>query len=496
MARVLAAALLACTAGFFVAPATAASLSASAEPEVALAVDKLDAGGYLPKFASGTRPWPVAGLRAAIGRAATADEFPDGGFDRALADWLSWYLEPRSEGRVAAGVSADERGGARPLSDGVPVPAGGSLAASGAFRAEPASWLSLQGAGAAFLADGDDRGTRLLGTSVEAGWPGLSVEAGRISTSYGPGRGGGLIFTNNAAPYPGVRIRNREPVDAPGFLSFLGAFHYDLFFARLEGDRPIPHSYLSGMRLSLRTSRYLELGMSRAMHFGGEGRPSGVSAWWSAFKGTHDNDPGSDGNQIGGFDAAVNLPFRLQPVRLYAEAAGEDEAKILGTPIPGPTKWAFLGGVFLPSLLGTSRADLRIEWASNHLGGNGASWYVHGASREGHAHRYRGRILGDPMGTDARRLDLTGHWFLLPSTYVEAAFGKTERFARSGISESTIRSAAGLVAWLSPDFRAEGRVGIDRVRARDFVPGADGTDVSVLAMLTCRVAATPRDVRK
>ena len=272
----------------------------------------------------------------------------------------------------------------------------------------------------------------------------------------------------------------------PWPLSFLGRIRYDLFVARMEADRPIPHSLLSGFRLSVRPNRYLELGMSRAMHFGGAGQPSGVSAWWTAFKGTHDNDPGSKGNQLGGFDAALNLPFAAQPVQIYLEAAGEDEATYLNVPVP--SKWAFLSGVFLPALFGSSRADLRFEWAQNHLNDNGPVWYVHAASNEGHAHRYRGQILGHSMGTDARQYDLTGHWFFLPSTYLELSLGSMRRYTPGGPqAESTSRMGAGLVGWLTENVRAEGRIGSERVRNVGGFEGARENDLSLQARLTWRV---------
>lgn len=472
------------------ASASAAGLSIAGEPEIGFAVDKLDAMGVFPGFAGGTRPYPLPALRKAVeGALASGGTTPDE-FDGELLRWLSWYLSPSSEARAGVGFTLSERGGARSVSDGVPVPGGGSLSASASFRSELAPWLSVQGSGAAFLSDGDDRGTRLLETSVEAGRPFLSVEAGKISTWYGPGRSGSLVLSNNASPVPGVRIRNAEPIPMPGYLSFLGTLRYDLFVARMEGDRETPHTLLSGLRLSLRPGRHLELGLSRTMHFGGEGRASGLSAWWNAFKGTRENEPGSEGNQLAGFDVAVNLPFRHQPVRLYLEAAGEDEAKILGTPIPGPTKWAWLGGVFLPSLFGSSRADLRFEWASNHAEGNGPSWYTHA---DGYAHRYRGRILGHPMGTDARQLDLTGRWFFRPSGYVEMALGSVRRYSPGGPeAETTSRAGAAFAGWLTSSFRAEASAVSERVRNADGLPGVRRTDLSVQALLTYRVAGDGR----
>jgi hypothetical protein len=467
--------------------AQGAELSLAAEPELSVAIDKLNARGRFPGFAAGTRPYALRAVRAAVDN-ALAGRVGDP-FDEELLRWVAWYAAPKGDLRVDGALSLAERRTVPPDAEGVPRPNGASLAAGAGFRVEPAPWFSAQGAGAAFLADEGDRGTRLLDTSAEIGGRYLSLQAGKISSWYGPGRNGSLILSNNAQPVPGVRLRNPEPIPMPGLLSFLGTLRYDLFVARLEGDRPVPHTYFSGMRLSIRPGPRLELGASRVMHYGGQGRPSGFSAWWTAFKGTKENEPGSDGNQIGGFDMTVTLPFEAQPVQLYAEAAGEDEAKIIGTPIPGPTKWAYLGGVFLPALLGSSRADLRFEWAQNHLKDNGPAWYVHAASDGGYAHRYRGRILGHPMGTDARQLDLTGHWFFLPSTFLELSLGTLRRYSPGGPeAESTTRAGAAFVGWLTENLRAEGRFGVERVKRRDGFPDSSGNDLSLLAMLTWREA--------
>ncbi len=468
----------------------AAELSPSAEPEVSLAVDKLNARGYFPGFAAGTRPYPLQSIRKAVDNAISAGQAQDP-FDEELLRWVSWYVAPKTALQADGALSLAERREIPANSEGVPVPKGVSLSAGVGFRVEPVTWFSAQGRGAAFLADEGDRGTRRLDASVEAGGRYFSVQAGKISSWYGPGRNGALILSENAQPCPGVRLRNPEPIPMPWILSFLGTLRYDLFVARMEADRPIPHSLLSGLRLSIRPGRYLELGASRAMHFGGAGKPGGASAWWGAFKGTHENDPGGNGNQIAGFDAEVTLPFEAQPVQFYLEAAGEDEAKIIGTPIPGPTKWAYLGGVFLPALLGSSRVDLRFEWAQNHLNGNGPSWYVHGGSGEGYAHRYRGQVLGHSMGTDARQFDLTGHWFFLPSTYLELALGSMRRYSPGGPqAESTTRAGAAFVGWLTENLRAEGRLGSERVRNTGGIDGARETDLSLSALLSWRVAGS------
>jgi hypothetical protein len=243
------------------------------------------------------------------------------------------------------------------------------------------------------------------------------------------------------------------------------------------------------MRMAARPSRYLEIGASRSMMYGGKGHAGGLSGWWDAFKGTNTNEPDEKGlvNQIAGFDVALTLPFRFQPVQAYLETAGEDAADLLGTGIPFPSKFAYAAGVFFPTLFGGAEHDLRIEWARNHWRGNGPAWYVHSVSDGGYAHFYRGRVLGHPMGTDAQDLSVQGHHFFLPSTYLELTLSRTDRFSLGPSTERTDRASAGLIGWFSERVRAEGEIALEKVRNPAGLPGATAEDASFRVAFSCQV---------
>ena len=483
--RIGAAALVAFAALISVLPAVlpaatahAADLFLNGEREVYLAVDKLNAMGRLPGFLANTRPWSVAAVRAALadGNAASHGD----GFDAQLARWVSYATRRTLLVRGAAGLEAAEKRETRANEGGVPTPKGVSGRLSLLAREDSYPHVSAHASAAIFFGEAGDDGTRVGETALETGFPYAALQFGKIATWYGPGRRGALIFTNNAQSYPGARLHNPIPIPVPGFFSFLGNVQYDIFLARMEENRPIPHPLLFGMRLAARPGRYLEIGASRSMMYGGRGHGNGVGAWWNAFKGLETNDPGEEGlvNQIAGFDAALTLPFRFQPIQAYLETAGEDEAGLLGTSIPAPTKYAYVAGIFLPSLFGNAAYDLRVEWARNHWRGNGPAWYLHGTSGGGYAHFYRDRVLGHPMGTDAQDLSVQGHCFLLPSTYLELTLARTDRFSAGPSKERTDRGSAGIVGWLSETVRVEGELAIEKVKNPAGLPGADADNAS------------------
>jgi len=480
--------LSACVAALAPAPARAADLFLVGEREIYLAVDKLNAMGQLPGFLANTRPYSVPAVRAALNNNAAALGI---GFDAELARWVSYAVKPTLLVRGTAGLATDEKRETMANEDGVPTPKGVSGQLSILAREESTPYVSANASVTTFFGEAGDDGTRVGETALETGTPSAALQIGKITAWYGPGRLGALIFTNNAQSYPGVRLHNPVPIAIPGFFSFLGNAQYDLFLARLEQDRPIENPLLFGMRLAARPGRFLELGISRSMIYGGKGHDSGIEAWWDAFKGENTNDPGEKGlvNQIAGFDVTLTLPFPSQPVQAYLELAGEDEAHMLGTFIPFPSKFAYVTGAFLPTLFGSARHDLRVEWARNHWRDNGPDWYVHSASDNGYAHFYRGQVLGHPMSTDAQSLSIQSHHFLLPSTYLELTLSRTDRFSLGPEKETTDRASAGFVGWLSERVRAEAEFAQERVENPGGLSGPTAEDASFRVALSYQIGS-------
>ena len=430
-------------------PAAASDLLLRAEPEIYAAVDKLYALGRLPGFLANTRPYSVEALRIAASRALEGSDA--GEFDDALARWVVHETSEKYRLRTSVALAWSESAFVPRNNAGIPVPECVSATAEIAARADPSTHLGGHLSAAAVLGEGRADDEALLDTAVEAGWRYFSIQAGKISAWYGPGRHGAIIFSNNAPPFPGIRVHNREPIPLPGFLSFLGHFQYDMFVARLDRDRPVPEPLLWGMRIALRPSRFFEIGISRSIQFGGEGRDESGSAWWDVFTGTR-SETKDNGNQLAGADLTLLLPFRIQPVQLYLEAAGEDYNPNYRV-VAVPYKYGWLAGVFLPSIGRNARADLRLEAATNHWEGRGPIWYVH----PDYPHEYKGRILGHPMGTDATDFSAAFRYFLLPSSYLQAEFGLAKRHGSAWTEKISRRGGVSLVAWLTRSVRVEGR---------------------------------------
>lgn len=284
----------------------------------------------------------------------------------------------------------------------------------------------------------------------------LELEIGRDSQWWGPGHHGTLLMSNNAQPLDMVKLSSPSPVLLPWIFSHLGPFRFVFFISKLEEERAVPEPNIWGLRLNFKPAPQVEIGLQRTALFGGDGRSESLGTWWQSLIGRGENRAGVEaGDQRAGIDIKVTVPFESQPAQLYLEAAGEDEVGGL------PSKWAFLGGVYLPGIIG-ERIDLRAEYAVNHVDGNPDVWYSHHIYRSGYT--YNGRVIGHHMGTDSRDLFLELSCFLPEINGVARMSYNREEHGLSG-DEKPVKDevAAELKLWFEGGLEVEGRFAVGRI---------------------------------
>jgi len=436
------------------------------EPETYLVIDKLEGMGLLPDLMTDDRGLEAREVaREAEKGEGTGDPFTDG-----MLRFLQLGAARGYDFRLRVGFEDSGDGQVPPNAQGLAILENGGMRMGGFFRAAPTGWLALQARGDILWQFDDGTIERLEETSIRLGWPQATLEAGKFSLWWGPGRHGSLLFTTNAETLLGVRVRNPRPIPLGGWFRFLGLFQYDFFISRLnDDDRPVPNPLLSGLRLAVKPTTWLELGASRAMQYGGEGKSESLSTFFDVFRGKSES-PGStpEGNSLASFDAKIRIPFRAQPVVIYAEFGGEDQS---GSGFPND--WAGMGGIFLPSIGKVGKADFRIEYGDIFTNLPGV-WYQHPQ----YPHRYKGLPLGHHMDTDAKDLFIEAHYFLLPTSYLEANLDFTQRDFPGPEREDTKRVGAGLVLWLTKNWRNETRLAVTKVSNENGISGADSTDLS------------------
>ena len=229
--------------------------------------------------------------------------------------------------------------------------------------------------------------------------------AGQIPTYWGPGHEGSLIRGDASRPVYGLTMQRAEQqAFETKWLSWIGPWQYQAFAGQLDDYHAIPDAKLLGFRLTAQPLPYLELGASRILQWGGEGRSESFDSLWNAIKGNDNFDDGAldKSNQIAGFDARLNLNrWSGVPISLYGQYVGEDEAGLL------PSKKMYLAGIDYSSQLNNLPLQVYAEWADTRTNGNvqGIS-YNHYIYQDGYYQH--GFPLGHAMGGDGQMLSLGG----------------------------------------------------------------------------------------
>jgi hypothetical protein len=312
---------------------------------------------------------------------------------------------------------------------------------------------------------------------------GLDLEIGKDSQWWGPGHHGSILLSNNAEPFTMVKLTHSEPVILPWILKNLGLFKFTFFTTRLGDERVISRPYLWGMRINLKPNPYVELGLQRTALLGGEGRSSDLETWLKSFAGQGENEPGGGaGDQRAGIDLKVTIPFQWQPVQLYIEGAGEDEAGNL------PSNWAYLAGIYFPrimslerldfraeysTIMSLERLDFRAEYSTNHIENKPNVWYNHSVYRSGYT--YKGEIIGHHMGTDSKDLFLEAGYVMsyVNNGKASVSYDREEHNLSGSVHETKDELSLRVAVPLEKDFFLETAYSYGRIANFDNVEGEE-----------------------
>lgn len=295
--------------------------------------------------------------------------------------------------------------------------------------------------------------------------------------NWGPGWTGSLILDGAAPPVAAVGWRRPQPLpSASPWLRWLGPWTADVFVGRLTGHQQPERPTLIGMRLQLQPVDGLQLGLSRALQWGGRGRDESARAMLNGLLGkdnngtsgiTTENEPG---NQLGGFDWRWQWPGE-RGLAFYGQMVGEDENGYL------PSAYIVQAG--LESHWPLRGAVLRgfVEWndlISGHAYGadrpTGLT-YRSGVYRQGYT--TDGMLLGHPAGGDLTLA--SAGWCCRPQRHAWPSWCHTAKrcLPRSASPRAALRGSAAARKSIS-------------TRVSNSVPGSGGGAIQPTPNRHCR----------
>ncbi|WP_228128381.1 capsule assembly Wzi family protein [Marinobacter daepoensis] len=287
----------------------------------------------------------------------------------------------------------------------------------------------------------DDENIRLDGSYLAGTAANWVLGAGAIERWWGPGWSNSLILSTNARPMPTAWLNRKDakPFESK-WLSWIGPWQFTVFAGQYEKERAVPNAKLIGMRATFRPVQGLDIGLSRAIMFGGDGRPENASTIWNAIIGKdngqlEENDPG---NQIASIDVRYGFPVGEGSMSVYSQMVGEDEAGAF------PARKSWLLGSDWTTSLGKSQQQWYLEYtnttADDFLGNAIPSIaYEHSTYQTGY--RYYGRNMASTFEGDAEAATLgaynffpNGHNLSIALTWADLNTDSRSRVAKSNPS--------------------------------------------------------------
>lgn len=168
----------------------------------------------------------------------------------------------------------------------------------------------------------------LEGSYVSGRLLGQALYVGQLAHFWGPGVDGSLNWGNAGTAIPGIGLqRAKQTAPESKWLSWVGPWGYDVFLGQLQHDRVVPRANIVSMRVFARPAAGFELGASRLIQWGGQGRSNSLGSLWRALAGDSNEYGQADpSNELSGFDVRYTLPLWGNPLTIYGQLAGEDEA--------------------------------------------------------------------------------------------------------------------------------------------------------------------------
>jgi membrane-associated phospholipid phosphatase len=272
------------------------------------------------------------------------------------------------------------------------------------------------------LADGTAEVNRveLLDSMASVNLNDVQISFGTQSLWLGPSQSGAFLLSNNAAPFPMLKVDDVAPHDIPGLSRLLGPFRAEFFVGQLSGQRweycavstcqpfpgsaqvvgpnPSPQPFIHGEKISFQPSPNFEFGMGISAMFGGPGLPVTFGNYFRTYT-THSPQAATNpGKRISSADFSYRVPGLRNWLTVYMDSLVVDEISPIGS-----TRANVNPGIYMPQLPGLPKMEFRAEGINESRANEFAPGFVYYDLR-----RFRsgytndGNLLGNWMGRAGR----------------------------------------------------------------------------------------------
>lgn len=259
----------------------------------------------------------------------------------------------------------------------------------------------------------------VLNTMASVNINNVQISFGNQSLWLGPGESGPWLMSNNAPPFPMMRIDDVAPHEIPGLSRLLGPFRTEFFIGQLSGqtwERCVvpscqsypghpgvvgpnisPQPFMHGEKISFQPTPNLEFGMGITAMFGGPGSPVTFGTFFDSYHVHTANLAKNPGKRVSAADFTYRIPGLRNWLTLYMDSMVWDEVSPIGS-----TRANVNPGIYMPQIPKIRKMEFRAEGLNesrNHVL-RGTIYYNGDRFRSGYTNDRT--LMGNWIGREGR----------------------------------------------------------------------------------------------
>ena len=253
---------------------------------------------------------------------------------------------------------------------------------------------------------------------------------GKQALWWGPGKGGPILFSNNAEPITMLRYDRVSPIELPGIGRWLGPIRAQFFLGRLSGhqfvhvgDQTLGQAgvslgnqpFINGQKFSFKPRPELEFSVSRTTIFAGAGAGFTTKSFLRSLFSTSNSAPGPNdpGDRRSAVDVQYTVPKLHNLLKLYVDTFTDDEL----FPLAYPTHSAWSPGFYVARLPHLPHMDFRAEGYLTPRRTFPGFYYFNVHYLSGYTNDQQ--LLGSWIGRESNGYQLWSTWWLSPRSSVQ-----------------------------------------------------------------------------
>jgi len=274
---------------------------------------------------------------------------------------------------------------------------------------------------------------RMLTGDVSVTLHDIRFSFGQESLWLGPGEGGPLLFSNNAAPILMLRADNVSPLSVPLLSKWLGPARMDFSVGQLSGEQWVYDApnllgpnvasgpFIHENKISFKPTPNLEIGMGVTAIFGGPGLPFTFSEFFKSYYSHRSSVVTNPAKRFSAFDFTYRIPGLRNWVTLYNDSLVGDEISPIGSsrPLLNP-------GLYFPQLPGLPKMELRVEGVKDPFTTEFSPGFVYWDRRYRSGYTNDGNLIGSWMGRYSIGGQAWAKYWVSPRTSFQAGFRHQE----------------------------------------------------------------------